>query len=434
MVFVTILKAGLKQQGSFARSTTNTVILPKPMIRLIALFAGLFLVGGCHMNAPMHVWKTPQLATRSALCVAVAPVGGPNEIGDKLNQSLLATRPQTMPQLAVLYPDQLEKISGIQLVSYDGQPSEMAAFGAAKRSGAQFVLSGEILQHDLKPKELPKKPTLLSFLKRKPPPESMSVRWTLFDAQTGSRIGQHTIDMDSKRAVEDFPDLAYESSPELQVIAASARRSWEMVVPTTTATQTTLDLPWLMPGSARVRKGNAYARLGQWEQAEREWQEAADVHPWNRAAWHNLSMAAVAKEDFQLARDRLKHADPQWLPGNQTAESSAWIDSVENQYKACFDPTNTPANNQMLFGNPSRIPTRASTLAPNLGAPPRMPPSAPFEPMPTDDPSSEQPSNPSTQTSAKPRSLDEQPWYTMIPFLPPPGWSWSNWWYQSTLY
>jgi hypothetical protein len=37
-------------------------------------------------------------------------------------------------------------------------------------------------------------------------------------------------------------------------------------------------------------------------------------------------------------------------------------------------------------------------------------------------------------TTVKPRSLDDQPWYTMIPFMPPPGWSWSDWWYQSTLF
>lgn len=368
------------------------------------------------MSAPMHVWQQPQLPMASPLCVAVAPVGGPKEITDQVNESMVATRPQTMPQLAVLYPDQLEKVSGIQLVSYDGQPSEMAAFGAAKRAGAKYVLSGQILQHDLQPREQPKDKKLFSFMKRKPPDESMSIRWTVFDAQTGSRLGENTIRMDTQSAAADYPDLAYVGSPEMKVIAASARRSWEMVVPTTKSVQATLDLPWLMPGSSRVRQGNAYARLGQWEQAEREWQEAADVHPWNRAAWHNLSMAAVAKEDFQLARDRLRHADPQWVPGNQTAKSAAWIDSVEYQYEACFEPSkslqNRPVTSEHLLKEPNR-----------LGAPPRMPTPGQFDAMPGEE-----------QTAVKPRSLDDQPWYTMLPFMPPPGWTWSDWWYQSTLF
>jgi hypothetical protein len=372
------------------------------------------------MSAPMHVWKQPQLFSSAALCVAVAPVGGPNQVAEKVNESLVATRPQTMTHLAVVYPEQLEQISGIQLVSYDGQPSEMASFGAAKRAGAQYILSGQILQHDLEPREPPKKAKLLSFLKPKIPDESMSVRWTVFDARTGARLGENTIHMDLKRAVDDFPDLAYHGSADNKVIAASARRAWEMVVPTTTATQATLDLPWLMPGSARVRKGNAYARLGQWEQAEREWQEAADVHPWNRAAWHNLSMAAVAKEDFQLARDRLKHADPAWLPGNQTAKPSAWIDSVQFQYDACFDPSKSPSQSSSQFQS---IVDPANPDPSKIGPPARMMPSAAFEPI-----------APNPSVSAKPRSLDDQPWYTMIPFVPPPGWSWSDWWYQSTLF
>lgn len=376
----------------------DTFWIAKLMIRFGFLFSGMlsFLLTGCHMNAPMHVWKTPRLSTGSAVSVAVAPVGGPEHVAEKLDKSLIATRPQTMPHLAVLYPDQLENISGIQLVSYDGQPSEMAAYGAAKRAGAQYVLSGEILQHDLEPRQVPKQRRLFSFLKKPPPDESMSVRWTVFDARTGSRIGQHTIDMDPKRAQLDYPDLAYQGSGESKVIAASARRSWEMVVPTTTATQATLDLPWLMPGSARVRKGNAFARLGQWEQAEREWQEAADLHPWNRAAWHNLSMAAVAKEDFQLARDRLEHSNLSWLPGDETAETSAWIDSIQRDYRACFQPNSSPLN----------------PPAPMLANP---------EPS----------KNPAT---VKPRSLDDQPWYTIVPFMPPPGWTWKDWWYQSTLF
>ena len=398
------------------------------MIRYAPLFAGLAIVCGCRMNAPMHVWKTPQLPNGSAVSVAVAPVGGPKEITEKINDSLVATKPQTMPHLAVLYPEQLKKISGIQLVSYDGQPSEMASFGAAKRAGAQYVLAGEIVQHDLGPRQPDKKPKLLSFLKRKQPAESMSVRWTVFDAQTGSRLGENTIRMDAKKAIQDYPDLAYQGSPESKVIAASARRSWEMVVPTTTATQATLDLPWLMPGSARVRKGNAYARLGQWEQAEREWQEAADVHPWNRAAWHNLSMAAVAKEDFQLARDRLRHAEPRWIPGTQTAESAAWIDAIEREHDACFVPSETERFPTYPFGKPTFDPSQK--IGP--GAPVRMPPNASFSPM---QPSPIQPTEQTPDTTAvKPRSLDEQPWYTMIPFVPPPGWSWSNWWYQSTLF
>jgi hypothetical protein len=118
-------------------------------------------------------------------------------------------------------------------------------------------------------------------------------------------------------------------------------------------------------------------------------------------------MAAVAKEDFQLARDRLTHADAKWIPGDQTAKSAAWIDSIEREHDACFDPEH-----------------QSNLDHSKVGAPPRMPPNPEFQPM----------QDGQNTTSVKPRSLDDQPWYTMIPFMPPPGWSWSNWWYQSTLF
>ena len=142
--------------------------------------------------------------------------------------------------------------------------------------------------------------------------------------------------MDRERAEQEYPDLAYQSSGELKVIAASARRSWELLVPTTHVTQADLDLPWFMPGSSRVRKGNAYARQGRWDLAEREWQEAADVHPWNRAAWRNLSLAAVANEDFELAKQRLQHANTKLWPGEETAKTAAWIGEMQSEYQASF--------------------------------------------------------------------------------------------------
>ena len=360
------------------------------------------------MNAPMHVWKTPKLNTPGAVSVAVAPVGGDTEVAEHMNQSLVATRPQTMTHLAILFPDQLERVGGIQLVSYDGQPSEMATFGAAKRAGAQYVLSGEIMQHDLEPRE-PLEPSLFNIFRQKPPDESMTIRWTVFDAKSGLRLGENTITMNRRQAEQDYPDLAYSDSIDGKIISASARRSWELVIPTTHATQATLDLPWFMPGSSSVRKGNAYAKLGQWNLAEREWQEAADLHPWNRAAWNNLSLAAVANEDFQLARNRLRHAELTWLPGRETAKTEAWIDSLERDYQSCFNPA---------------------------GAPPmKLPRKPPYETVPYGPVQSQSVTPASLPTSeVKPRSLDDQPWYTVIPFVPPPGWTWKDWWYQSTLF
>lgn len=305
-------------------------------IRSLCWLQLLWCFVGCHMTAPMHVWKKPQLATGGSVRVAIAPVGGASEVAEKLEQAMVVARPQAMQNLAVYYPDQLEKAGGIQLVAYDGQPSEMGAFGAAKRVGAQYLLAAEVVSHDLEVPEQVNQGRFFNFVRRKPQPETLTVRWTVYDAQSGKRLGDKTICMDRLRAEREYPDLAYQSSGELKVIAASARRSWELLVPTTHVTEVVLDLPWMMPGSARVRRGNAYARQGRWDLAEREWQEAADVHPWNRAAWHNLSLAAVANEDFELAKGRLQHAQSSLLPGDETARTAAWISGLESEYRDSF--------------------------------------------------------------------------------------------------
>jgi tetratricopeptide (TPR) repeat protein len=363
---------------------------------------GAMLSTGCHMTAPMHVWKKPQLARGGSVRVAVAQVGGDIEVAERLQQALVVAQPKSNQRLAVVHPDQLERLGGIQLASYDGQPSEMAALGAARRVGAQYVLAGHIVQHDLVPPE-PVKRRWYQLFPKPPKTESMTVRWVVYDVSTFGKVGENQVTIDRKQAEREYPDLAFQASGDIKVIAASARRSWESVLPTTHTTDAMLDLPWLMPGSSRVRKGNAYARLGRWEEAEREWQEAAAQHPWNRAAWTNLSLAAVAREDFALARDRLEHAQTQLWPGDETEEAKVWIEQQQRAYHEAFELP--PPAEGWSYPDPV-VPTAESVGAPVT----------------------------KDEVVSAPKSLDDQPWYTVLPFVPPPGWTWSSWWNQSFLW
>ncbi len=111
---------------------------------------------GCGMTAPMHVWKKPKLATGGSVRVALAPVGGTSEVAEKLEQAMVVARPQAMQQLAVFYPDQLEQVSGIQLAAFDGQPSEMGSFGAAKRVGAEYLMTAVNFLRSIRAAVMPK--------------------------------------------------------------------------------------------------------------------------------------------------------------------------------------------------------------------------------------------------------------------------------------
>ena len=413
--------ARVRQQLVRQRKTVfDAVALRLALLPICAAFAACI---GCRMSAPIYVWKSPPMDHGGAMTIAVGPIGGDLLVAEKLDQAMIASRPQRMPQLAVLYPDQLARSGGIQLVAYDGQPSEMATLGAARRVGANYVLSGQIVQHQL---ELPEEKGVSGhpwyrFLRRPPPPERMTVRWSLYETATGKRVLEQNVEMNRTDAEKTYPDLAFQPTGDLKVIAACARKSWEMVVPTTHATEASISLPWFSPGSTQVRKGNAYAKLGRWEDAEREWQEAADQHPWNTAAWTNLSIAAVAHEDFELASSRLKHANTTIWPGDETAKTKAWVEKHQREYTASFDPNNTPPTRFYPNGAP-----RPSMLNPFPRHQSNPPPGNPAL-LNGGDPNA---ANQVSVSNTKPKSLDEQPWYTVFPLIPPPGWTWKQWWSQ----
>ena len=303
------------------------------------------------------------------------------------------SQPQPNPLVAALHPYELEQVGGIQLVSYDNQPNDMATLSAARRAGMDYILQGYVLSDDLDVPPLdPNKKSKFRIFKPTEKGESLSVHWVVTDVNSGLKVKEQTLTMDRLQAEKQFPDLKMHTpGGDGRVLMASARQSWTLVAPTNEPVDAVLDLPWFMQGSTQIRKGNGYARQGRWDLAEMEWQEAASLHPWNTSGWTNLSLAAVAKEDFPLARDRLKHANT-FLPGDSTFPTLSWIEKRQRDH------------HQALNLAP---PESGWTLA-----------DAPKSKLPEEVPAS------------PPRDLNAMPWWTAIPFIPPPGWTWKQWWTQ----
>jgi len=351
------------------------------------------LAMGCKMTAPMHVWKAAQVPKAGAVRVAVAPIGGKTDATERLLNAMERAQPQPNPMIAAVYPRELSQIGGIQLVSFDNQPNDMATLSSARRAGLDYILQGNIVDADLDiPPPDPNEKRRFRLFKPKEKIEHITVHWSIVDVSSGQRIYEKTLSMNRKEAEKLYPDLAFHTQGgDGRVLMASARQSWGFVAPTTEPIQVTLDLPWVMRGSSQVRKGNGFARQGNWEMAEREWQEVAEQHPWNLAAWKNLSYSAVAREDFQLARDRLKHSDSM-LPGDSTYPALTWIEQRQRDYHKSFDLA-PPATGWTLPEPPRSV-------------------------------------RPDEVPASPPRDLKEMPWWTVIPFVPPPGWTWKQWWTQ----
>ena len=371
----------------------NRYIRKKWVIVFLNLLAfSLVHFTGCHMTAPMHTWKASEVSKSGLVRIAVAPIGGKTEAAERLQKVMKLAQPQPNPLVAALYPNELEQVGGIQLVSYDNQPNEMATLSAARRAGMDYILQGHIIHDDLEiPPPDPRKSRFQIF-KPKEKVESLAVHWVVTDVNNGQKVKERTFAMDRVQAEKRYPDLTMHTpGGDGRVLMASARQSWSLVAPTNEPVNAVLDLPWFMRGSSQVRKGNGYARQGRWDLAEEEWQEAASLHPWNTAAWTNLSLAAVAKEDFQLSRDRLKHANT-FLPGDSTFSTLTWIEQHQRDHNQALNLPPPPTGWTLADGTKTKRPE-------------------------------EVPASP-------PRDLKEMPWWTAIPFIPPPGWTWRQWWTQ----
>ncbi len=348
---------------------------------------------GCHMTAPMYTWKASQVSKAGLVRVAVAPIGGSIESAGRLQNAMKLAQPQPNPLVAALHPNELEQMGGIQLVSFDNQPNEMATLSAARRAGMDYLLQGHIQndQLDLPAPDLNQKKRFRIFKPREKV-ESLAVHWIVTDVNSGLKIKEQTIALDRIQAEKKFPDLKMHTpGGDGRVLMASARQSWALVAPCNEPSEALLDLPWFAPGSSQIRKGNGYAKQGRWDLAEVEWQEAASLHPRNTAAWTNLSLAAVAKEDFQLARDRLKHANS-FLPGDPTFSTLIWIEQRQRDYHQSLNLP-PPESGWSLVDAPKST-------------------------------------HPYEVSATPPRDLKEMPWWTAIPFIPPPGWTWKQWWTQ----
>jgi tetratricopeptide (TPR) repeat protein len=344
------------------------------------------------MAAPMMVWEPPSHAKRDIHSIAIAPISGQPDLASKLNEAMVASQPQIGRPIALLDPKKLEELTSIQLAGFDGQPSDIAGLSAARRANASVLLQGEIVKARTEPQEPPKS----RFDLRKRPSEEITVSWIVTDVETGERLASKMTTIDRETAEKNYPDIkAMNGEPMERLILGAARESWAMLTPKTRQEDAILVMPWFLPGASKIRKGDGYARQGRWDLAETQWQDAASKHHWNNAAWHNLALAAVAREDFELARKRLEHAKT-LLPNDRADKTERWVDTKQHDY-----------HRSLGLGD-----REGGWLTPD--------PPPPVE-------SSEVP-------SADPRDIDKLPWWTAVPGSKPPGWTWKQWMTQPVVY
>ncbi len=306
----------------------------KPIAKAACLAALLCAPTGCRMGVPIHVWQPPQIESTVGKQVMLGEVAGPKKTADLVREKMLATVPQdTGRQTTLAQPADLPQRDAIRLVSAtDDQPSDIALKSAAKVEGYDYMLRGEIVA-DRRPVEMQDQEKRLAISWR-----LMNLRGTDADGQA---LRGAPVVVDRQSAIQRYPELAILSDEETVLATAAARDTFRLITPSVTRDEVALAIPYLMLGSAQVRKGNMAALAGRWGLAKQIWTQAAKKHPMQTAAIHNLALAAAAEQDFSTAKQLARKA----IRRHPTAlhkQTAVWIETNQREYHQAFNLPDPP--------------------------------------------------------------------------------------------
>lgn len=357
---------------------------------------GAMLVGllsGCRRTASIHVWHPPQTSIPPVGRVALAPIAGNRPLALQIEQALLAQRPKVQQNFVLFTPPQLLQSSTVRLASTAALTSDILSIQAARNLGAEVLLQGEILDADidLNGSQEPAKVVdwNKAFFRKKDDKdkhEKILMSWRVIDVATSQTLGTSSFNLSTQQAIKQYPDLGFVEHDQTQLlIAASARESWKAVAPHVAKDDVRLAVPWLQPGAFGVRRGVSAARKGNWQLAEQRWERVTKICWFNAAAHHNLAIAYAAREDFPAAKVQLQKATGPFavrLP----SETLMWLDRQHRNH-----------NRALGLGRP-------------------------LEGWAFPDP------DPNPQVAAAPPiDVAMLPWWTALPLVKPPGWTWQGW-------
>lgn len=305
---------------------------------LMSLACGyLLLVGGCRTTVPIHAWTPPQMESAVGKRVALSGVRGPRELTAGIQRQLISQAPDdpgrqlTMISLGELVAyesrrSQLDahKKNGIQLVSaVEEVPNDLAVASVARDQGIDYVLRGEVIRKRN------------ASAQNNVDSETLSMSWRLTGLDAEHPGGGRPIVLDVNTARDLYPDLAFVSDLNEVLTQAMVRETFRLITPSVDRFRIALETPYLLPGSAKVRRGNQAARQGRWGEAETLWEEVRQRHPTQLAALHNLALAAAAGQDFSRAKTLARKAI-RYNPSQLHKQTLVWIELKQRAYHQAF--------------------------------------------------------------------------------------------------
>jgi tetratricopeptide (TPR) repeat protein len=369
-------------------------------VGIAVLLSLLLSLTGCRLTVPMYVWTKPKTSHTPQYGVAIGNLEGNAETIRDYCDLFLEQRPQVQGQIAVYTPTDLVDTQPVTLASTAVIPSqgEIGAMQAARKKGTDFLLMGEVIRDELTIEEPgsnlpPEIQAAINAQTNAAPitarrPEHLTIAWRALDTVTGERVATFTTIMDRNIADQTYPELVWQyPDPRKRVIAANVRETWKSIGPHVVKDRTSLSVSWGWPGSDKIRKGVVLAKNSRWLEAEQEWSDVVTQYPNHHRAWHNLALAAAAREDFSAAKSHIRRA-LELSDNRQYQATFQWIELRQRDYYQAFALPPPPEG--WAFPEP-----RASS--------------------------------PVAVEGVRPVDLDAEPWYRIIPGVKPPEWSWYAW-------
>jgi hypothetical protein len=281
------------------------------------------------MGVPIHMWQPPQLESTVGKRVVLSTVAGPDDVAGPLKQELLAMAPRDAGRATALVDaSSLRDSAEIRLVSAtDAEPNDVAIASAARREGIDCVLRGEVIEN-----RYPREDGNQAKLK---------VSWRLTSLSDQPTVCGSPVVVDVESAIDRYPDLAFVGDDNQILTAAAARDTFRLITPSVDRDRVQLAIPYLLPGSKEVRRGNAAALAGRWGEAETIWTAVAEKHPLQIAAIHNLALSAAAGQDFSRAKQLARKAI-RLHPSADYKQTLVWIELKQRDYHKAFGLPDPP--------------------------------------------------------------------------------------------
>lgn len=267
---------------------------------------------------------------------------GPKEITEPIHEQLLAATPKDAGRRTELISAEDVKQATketspnkIALVSYnENDESDLALMAAGRAQNMDFVLRGQVVP-DRRPRPI------------REAGNRLTVSWSLVPLDRDGKQSLHQsqpgkpVIVDLESAIKKYPDLGLSQDKESALRSALVRETLPLFTPSVQRDRVQLEIPYLMPGSKDIRKGNALAMGGRWSEAEAIWKKAQLNHKFSSVAVHNLAIAAVARQDFSAARELAGKA-VRMKPTKLHQQTLVWVEKTQRLYHDAFQLSDPP--------------------------------------------------------------------------------------------